>query len=248
MMLNIFKKKENLMLLEKVGVDMHSHLIPGIDDGVKTIEESIESIRILYELGYRHIITTPHIMQDFYPNTPGIIRAGLEKVRDAVKEAQIPVTIDAAAEYYLDFAFFEQFDKENILAINNKFVLIELSFLNPPQILHETIFKIQTSGFTPILAHPERYSYWFRDLNVFQDLKDRGVWLQLNINSFADEYGIPTRKLAEKLVKLNLVDLLGSDFHRVQHRESAIKALNNKSLQRLIDSNQLKNSQLLPQS
>lgn len=236
------------MLLEKVGVDMHSHLIPGIDDGVKTIEESLESIRILHQLGYTHIITTPHIMQDFYPNTPENIHSGLERVRAAVNEAQIPVTIEAAAEYYLDFAFFEQFDKDNVLTINNKYVLIELSFLNPPQILHETIFKIQTSGFTPILAHPERYSYWFRDLNVFQDLKDRGVWLQLNINSFADEYGIPTRKLAEKLVKLNLVDLLGTDFHRVQHKESVPKALKNKTLQRLVESGQLKNFQLRPHS
>lgn len=244
---NIFKKKENIIWLDKVGVDMHSHLIPGIDDGVKTIEESIESIKILHDMGYSHLITTPHIMPDFYPNTPEIIQAGLAKVRDALKADNIHITIDAAAEYYLDFGFYEQFDKEKILSINNKYVLIELSFLNPPQVLYETIFKIETSGFTPILAHPERYSYWINNLEVFQELKNRGVWLQVNINSFADEYGAPIRRMAEKLVKLNLVDLLGSDFHRSQHMESMIKALKNKTLQKIIDSGQLKNHLLIPE-
>jgi tyrosine-protein phosphatase YwqE len=230
-----------------VGVDMHSHLIPGIDDGVASLKESVESAKLLYNVGYKHVITTPHIMADYYPNTPEIIKTGLAEVQKAVKEAHIPITIDAAAEYYLDYSFFENFDKDNLLTINGKYLLFELSFLNPPQILNEMIFKIQTAGFVPILAHPERYSYWFRDFQRFRDLKDRGVWLQANINSFAGEYGIPTRKLAEKLTKEGLIDLVGSDFHRIQHMESMQKALTNKHLKSLILSGQLKNYMLAPE-
>lgn len=244
-MFGIFRNTKKSVRLDQVGVDMHSHLIPGIDDGVKTIEESVESIRLLYNAGYKHLITTPHIMNDYYPNTPEIIKSGLANVQKAVKEANIPITIDAAAEYYLDFGFYENFNRENILTINNRFLLFELSFLNPPQILNEVIFKIQTAGLIPILAHPERYNYWFRDFDKYKDLKNRGVWLQLNINSFADEYGLPTRKLAEKLIKHDLVDLIGTDFHRPQHINSMEKALKNSYLKNFIQSGNLKNHQLI---
>jgi protein-tyrosine phosphatase len=246
-MLNIFKKNNSPIRLDQVGVDMHSHLIPGIDDGVGSLEESVESAKLLYNIGYKHVITTPHIMADYYPNTPEIIKNGLDKVQKALKEANIPITIDAAAEYYLDYTFYENFKKENLLPINDKFLLFELSFLNRPQILNEMIFKIQTAGFVPILAHPERYSYWFRDFQKFRDLKDRGVWLQANINSFANEYGVPTRKLAEKLAREGLIDLLGSDFHRIQHIQSMQKALTNNHLKNLISSGQLKNYMLAPE-
>ncbi len=244
-MFDIFKRNKNQANLEHVGVDMHSHLIPGIDDGVESMEESLQSIRLLHDAGYKHLITTPHVMSDYFPNTPENIRSGLEKVRKAVAEANIPVTIDAAAEYYLDFPFFENFGKEELLTINKRFLLFELSFLNPPEVLKEVVFRMQTAGLIPILAHPERYSYWFRNFEMFRELKDRGVWLQLNINSFADEYGVPTRKLAEKLAKEGMVDLIGTDFHRPQHIQSMHKALRNKHLANLIESGSLRNQELI---
>ncbi|WP_462280490.1 tyrosine-protein phosphatase [Salinivirga cyanobacteriivorans] len=244
-MFGIFGHKKKLADLGQVGIDMHSHLIPGIDDGVKDMDESIQSIKLLHEAGYTHLITTPHIMSDYFPNSPETIISGLKQVREAVKKEGIPVKIDAAAEYYLDYPFFENFDKTKHLAINDRFLLFELSFLNPPEILNEIIFRIQTAGYIPVLAHPERYSYWFRNFDQFYKLKDRGVWLQLNINSFADEYGVPTRKLAEKMIKADIVDLLGSDFHRPQHIDSMQKALGNKHLGKLINSGKLRNAELI---
>lgn len=243
-MLNIFGKRKPLAGLEHVGVDMHSHLIPGVDDGVQNIDESLESVKILYEAGYHHLITTPHIMSDYYPNTPDNLRQELEKLRKAIADANLPVTVDIAAEYYLDYPFYENFERQELLAINGKYLLFELSFLNPPEILKEIIFRMQTAGYKPVMAHPERYSYWFRNFEMFRDLKDRGVWLQLNINSFADEYGVPTRKLAEKLIKEDMADLLGTDFHRPAHAASMQKALYNKYLQQFIQSDHLKNHTL----
>jgi protein-tyrosine phosphatase len=243
-MFGLFRSNKNDLNLESLGVDMHSHLIPGIDDGVKSIEESLQSIRLLHEIGYSHIVTTPHIMSDYYPNTPEVILDGLEKVRLAVQKEGIPVTIDAAAEYYIDYQFYTRFDTANLLTINNRFLLFELSFLNPPEILKDIIFKMQTAGYIPILAHPERYTYWFRNFNIYKELKDRGVWMQVNINSFADEYGVPTRKLAEKLLKEDMVDLIGSDFHRPQHIEVMRMALRNKHLQKFITSGKARNREL----
>ena len=244
-MFGLFRKNNTELNLENIGVDMHSHLIPGIDDGVKSIDESVNSIRLLHEAGYTHLITTPHIMSDYYPNTPEVILDGLEKVRLAVQKEGIPVKIDAAAEYYIDYQFYKSFGEADLLTINKRFILFELSFLNPPEILKDIIFQMQTAGYIPILAHPERYSYWFRNFNIFKELKDRGVWLQLNINSFADEYGVPTRKLAEKLVKENMVDLIGSDFHRPQHIEVMRMASKNKYFQKLLASGKIRNAELI---
>lgn len=244
-MFGLFRSNKTELNYKDVGVDMHSHLIPAIDDGVKSIEESVKSIKLLYEAGYTHLITTPHIMSDYYPNKPEIILDGLEKVRLAVKQEGIPIKIDAAAEYYIDYHFYTHFDDADLLTINNRYILFELSFLNPPEILKDIIFKIQTAGYIPILAHPERYSYWFRHFDIFKELKERGVWMQININSFADEYGVPTRKIAEKMVKEDLVDLLGSDFHRPQHIEVMKMASKNKYLQKLIASGKVRNKELI---
>jgi protein-tyrosine phosphatase len=127
-MFGLFRKNHIKLNLENIGVDMHSHLIPGIDDGVKSINESVRSIKLLHEAGYTHLVTTPHIMSDYYPNTPEVIMDGLEKVRLAVQKEGIPVKIDAAAEYYIDYQFYKNFDEANLLTINNRFVLFELFF------------------------------------------------------------------------------------------------------------------------
>lgn len=244
-MFGLFRQNNTKLNLESVSVDVHSHLIPGIDDGVKSIDESVRSIKLLHEAGYNHLITTPHIMSDYYPNTPEVILDGLEKVRLAIQKEGIPVKIDAAAEYYIDYQFYKNFSEADLLTINKRFILFEISFLNPPEILKDIIFQMQTAGYIPILAHPERYSYWYRNFNIFKELKDRGVWLQLNINSFADEYGVPTRKLAEKLVKEDMVDLIGSDFHRPQHIEVMQMASKNKYFQKLLSSGKIRNKELI---
>ena len=142
-----------------VAVDIHSHLIPGIDDGVKSMEESIDMIKAFASLGFKRLITTPHIMSDYFKNTPEIILGGLELVRSAVKKEGIDITIDAAAEYYLDEFFIQKLKKEKLLTINNKYLLFEISYINPPDYLLGVVFDIIVNGYTPILAHPERYNF-----------------------------------------------------------------------------------------
>lgn len=220
-----------------VKTDMHSHLIPGIDDGAKTIEDSITLVRRLHELGYRKAITTPHIMSDFYKNTPEIIHAGLEKVRQAIANENIEFQIEAAAEYYLDDGFLPKLENEKLLTFGNNYLLFEISYINCPDNLKEIIFQMQVHGYKPIMAHPERYPFWFNRFDEYRSFKDQGVLLQINANSLSGYYGFEAKKVAEKLIDNEMVDLIGTDMHNLTHAEALKKTAKEKSFRKLLEFN-----------
>jgi tyrosine-protein phosphatase YwqE len=220
-----------------VKTDMHSHLIPGIDDGAKTIEDSITLVRRLYELGYRKAITTPHIMSDFYKNTPEIIHAGLEKVKQAIANENIDFQIEAAAEYYLDDGFVHKLENEKLLTFGNDYLLFEISYINCPDNLKEIIFQMQVHGYKPIMAHPERYPFWFNRFDEYRAFRDQGVLLQINANSLSGYYGFEAKKVAEKLIDNEMVDLIGTDMHNLTHAEALKRTAKEKSFSKLLDFN-----------
>ena len=225
-----------------VGIDIHSHLIPGIDDGVRTIEESVEMIRNFSSLGFKKLITTPHIMSDYFKNTPEIILEGLELVRAAVKKEGINITIDAAAEYYLDENFLRKVKNKEMLYIGDKYLLFEISYINPPDNLLGVIFEINVNDYKPLLAHPERYNYWSSKLDEYKRIKETGVLFQLNINSLTGYYGIASKKTAEWLIDENMVDFIGSDLHGARHMESLHKVINEKYFRKLMAQGVMNNS------
>ena len=225
--------------------DIHSHFIPGIDDGAENMEQSIAMLREFSKLGYKKVITTPHIMSDAYRNTPEIIGEGLKKVRVALKTENIPIEIDAAAEYYLDYDFEKSIEEKKLLTFGANYVLFELAFINPPDSLHGVIFKLLTNGYKPVLAHPERYSFWHDDFKKYEELLEKGVLLQLNINSLTGHYSPQVKTIAERMIDQNMISLLGSDCHRMDHI-NLIKhvAVYQKALHKLIESGKLLNSAL----
>ncbi len=243
---NLLSKKEKIVLKDfsDLVVDMHSHLIPGIDDGSKTIESSIELIRNLNKLGYKKLITTPHIMSDYFRNTPEIIHNGLTKLQLELDSLEIDVEIEAAAEYYLDFEFQKKLRNEKLLTFGANYVLFELSYYNPPQNLEEIIFELQTNGYKPILAHPERYSYWHNNIEIYSNLKDKGVFFQLNLNSLTGEYSPLSKKIAEKLIDMDYIEFLGTDTHNLRHIELLKNLFPNKHLNKLVGSGKLLNNTL----
>mgnify|MGYP001180884719 CR=1 FL=1 len=200
-----------------LNADMHSHLIPGIDDGAQTLEDSLNLIRALHGLGYRKLITTPHIMSDHYRNTPEIILGGLQTVREALAKENLDVTLEAAAEYYIDDVFVKKLEEEELLTFGNKYLLFEVSFINYPENIREIIFNMQLKGYKPVLAHPERYPFWARKFSEYESFRDAGVLLQINANSIAGYYGIEAKKTAEKMIDLKMVDLIGTDLHKIEH-------------------------------
>ena len=202
------KKTPLLKDFSSIGIDMHSHLIPGIDDGAKTLEESVALVKKLKEYGYRKIITTPHIMSDYYRNTPEIINEGLEKVNKELVREGIDIELEAAAEYYADFEFLEKISSDNLLTMGDRYLLFELSYFSPPESVEEIVFKIQTNGYKPLLAHPERYVYWHNRFNMYEKLKDRGVFFQLNINSLCGHYSPQVKKIAERMIQQDMIDFI----------------------------------------
>lgn len=228
-----------------IKVDMHSHLIPGIDDGAKSMEESIELIRSFKELGYKKIITTPHIMSDYYKNTPEIIQTGLLKLREELSRQKIEMKIEAAAEYYLDYDFSDKIHTEKLLTFGKNYLLFEVSYLNEPDNIDGIIFELQTSGYNIILAHPERYPFWYNNPKRFETLKDKEVLFQININSLAGHYSPGAKKTAEKLIELGMVNFIGTDCHHANHLKYLEDALKQPALHKLVESGKLLNHTLL---
>jgi tyrosine-protein phosphatase YwqE len=224
----IFGKKEQVLPpadLSVLKTDVHSHFIPGIDDGAKTIEDSLELIGAMEKMGYTKVITTPHIMSDYYRNTPEIILGGLDLVRNSLAKSGSKMQIEAAAEYYIDFDFQEKIKEKKLLTFGDNYVLFEMPFIGEPQILNTVIFDMQMAGYKPVLAHVERYQFWHHDYEKIQSMKDKGVLLQLNINSLSGYYSPQVRKLAEKMIDENMFDVLGSDCHHTGHIELMQKVI-----------------------
>jgi protein-tyrosine phosphatase len=234
----------NVPDLSQIGCDVHSHFIPGIDDGAQKIEDSLDLIRSMQMLGYKKVITTPHVMSDSFKNTPEIILSGLEKVRSALKEANIEIPVSAAAEYYLDYEFEQKIGKEKLLTFGDNYLLFEISYMNPPENLHAVVFKLQMAGYKPILAHPERYNFWHGTFNKYEELKEKGLLFQLNINSLTGYYSPSTKKISERMIENNMINMVGSDCHHMGHIELLKKAAFNKHLIKLVDEGNLINQKL----
>lgn len=239
------EKEEHPISLESILVDMHSHLIPGVDDGSKSMSDTILLIQGLSKLGIKHFITTPHIMSDIYPNVGSNLLAEGEKVRQELKNRGMDVTFQVAAEYYLDDHFMELLSKRDVLTFGDNYVLFELSFMQEPPLLQEAIFEMQSAGYKPVLAHPERYLYYYNSFEVYESLHKQGVLLQLNLNSLVGQYSPHVKKTSEKLIKHQLISFLGSDCHHLGQIELSKKVLSNPYLKDLIASDYLLNKALI---
>lgn len=218
-MLNLFKRKTSKIFpFSRLEADMHSHLLPGIDDGSPDIQTSLELISGLEELGYQRFITTPHAMEDLYPNNRETIHAAFLTLNDELVVQKPDTRLKFAAEYMLDGNIEGLLEKKQpLLTIKDNWVLVECSFASPPLYLRETIFNLQMQGYQPILAHPERYGYYHNQPKMYGQIKSLGLFFQCNLLSFSGYYGSSVRQAAEYLVQEGLVDLLGTDLHHHRH-------------------------------
>lgn len=245
---NIFRSKKEKLVealdISVLNIDVHSHLIPGIDDGSQSMEETMELLTNFQELGYKKVITTPHVMSDYYKNTPEIILEGLEKVRKSIANSNLTIEIDAAAEYNLDADFDDLIEEGKLLTFGDNYVLFELPFFQEPPMLNDTIWKLQTKGYKPILAHVERYSFWFENWERIKEVNERGVLFQVNINSLTGHYGPEVKKMAERLIDEEMISLVGSDCHNMNHMNLTKKALFYPYLHKIVSSEKLINKKL----
>lgn len=220
LLFSFFKKNTFPLSLR---VDLHSHLLPGLDDGVADMDEAIRVIRQLHDWGYQKFITTPHIMSDTYRNTPEMIRQKLTELKEELNRHRMPVEIDVAAEYYLDTWLINQVEQGYpLMTFGDSYLLFEMNYITEPYQLNDFIFKLITLGYKPVLAHPERYS--FMTMSKAEDLHSRGVLLQANIMSFTNYYTRPVRKLVSQMVDQGWINFLGTDCHHQRQLPSLSEA------------------------
>ena len=244
-MFSFLKSRKAKVVAPALKVDLHSHLIPGIDDGSQSMEESLTLLEGIESLGYKKVITTPHIMLDAYRNTPEIIHSGLLSLRNAAKNADIKVEIDAAAEYYLDDGFLDLLEKGNMLTIKDKYLLFETSYVSKPIQLEEMIFEIAAAGYQPLMAHPERYRYIKNPLKEYSRFKDLGVMFQVNLNSFGGHYGKSAKVLGEFLSESGMIDFLGSDVHHKKQVKTLSDVFQSDEYREIFTRNTILNDTLL---
>ncbi|MDB5111578.1 MAG: polysaccharide biosynthesis protein phosphatase [Mucilaginibacter sp.] len=237
------QKKEITFNYESIMVDMHSHVLPGIDDGAQTTQESIALIRKMMGLGIKKIIATPHIMADYYKNTPETINNALEILKAELISKEINIVVEAAAEHYFDETFEPRIEDRKLMIMGDNYALFEFSFINKPPNATKALGKMNDMGYKPILAHPERYPYM--DIEQLRSLKEHGCSLQLNTISLTGYYGKEVKKRAENLINNELIDFISSDMHHLRHAEAFENALRTPYLEKLLFDYPLKNSLLM---
>lgn len=220
---------------------MHSHLIPAIDDGARSAEESREMITRLFELGFKGLITTPHSIGELYPNTYRDLENGFRQLEELNIDSG---KLQWSSEYFLDDFLFEQLERDQVKPLPGNRLLIEFSQLSKPLTLEENLFRIAVKGYQVILAHPERYSFFHHNPDDYNRLKDLKIEFQVNALSLIGHYGDRIKKTAEYLIKSKMIDFLGTDIHHLRHLQLLEMVPETKSYMKLIESGELKNNSL----
>jgi len=212
--------------------DIHSHVVPGIDDGSPDVERSVELVGRMKEWGLEKLIVTPHVTQDTFENTPEIIEEAYGNLRKGLEDAGVDIEMDHSAEYRIDEMFVEQLEAGMVRRLHGDFILVENSYIQEAYNLDQILFSISMKGFRPILAHPERYMYYYEKHNRYDELHGKGILFQVNLLSLAGFYGKEPKKIAEMLIEKDYVDFLGTDLHRRTHADVIGRYLGSKDYRR----------------
>ncbi len=240
-MLSFFTKKNKVTDISWLGVDIHSHILPGIDDGSPDLATSLRFVKSLQELGFDQLIATPHIYQELYPNTNETIFSAKGLLQQEMDKANVSLKLSAGAEYMIDQDF--KMD-EPLCTLDQKHLLIEMSYLNESPGISQTIFDIEIKGYQPVLAHPERYTFYFKDKSRLRRFKEKGCLLQLNLLSILGYYGKDVKQLAEGLLKEKMYDLAGTDLHHDKHLDALTTAVQSGKLYDLLGNYNFRNQEL----
>ena len=241
-----FFTKNNTQRSDKnyLSVDFHSHLIPMIDDGSKSIEESIDIISFFKSKGVKKMITTPHISMDYFPNTYDDIVRQFNEFCKNVSDAGIEMDFGIGAEYMIDDGFKKIIDEKKFLTLGHNFILVELGTFAEHPDFSESLFELQCAGYQVILAHPERYSFWHRNKNIYFELKEREIFFQLNLLSLTNIYSSEVNIVARWLIENKLVDFIGSDVHHNTQLQAYNKAINSPLFSKMMHDCDIKNIML----
>lgn len=225
-MLSFLKSKPLLKeLIPQDYTDIHSHLLFGIDDGAQNQNDTAYLLDSCREFGFARMVTTPHTCSSVWENTRESIENKLQEVYELLPEPAGALQLKAASEYMLDDTFVKLFQEEKLLTLKDNYVLVEMSYINPPIQLFDILFELQVAGYQPVLAHPERYNFYHNNFDAYKKLKKAGCLFQANLLSTVGYYGEHVTKAVEKLFKNDMIDFTGSDIHHKNHVASFSKKI-----------------------
>ena len=230
---NFLGKKHNTDTTLFYDTEVHCHILPGIDDGSPDVETSVALVQQLKNWGIQRIITTSHVTESTFENTPESMRQAYDRLRKALDDRGIEIEIKTSAEYRMDEYFLKQLQAGTIISFPDNYLLIENSFFQPFWELRELVFDLQLKGYTPMLAHPERYMYYHKTPQIYKELHDQGLLFQVNLLSLAGYYNPDVKEMAWKLLDNGMVDLIGSDMHHMQHAAHITKFIGSKEYEKL---------------
>jgi protein-tyrosine phosphatase len=233
-MLSIFKSKPKLSaLIPNDYVDIHSHILPGIDDGAQNLDNTEFLLNAMDNFGFKKVITTPHTIKNVWDNSRAEIERTLELVQEKLPNFSEKLAVSCASEYFMDENFVQLFQNEKLLTLKDNYVLVEMSYLNAPIQLYDILFDLQLNGYQPVLAHPERYTFFHSNFKEYHKLKKAGCLFQMNLLSSVGYYGKDVAETANKLLANNLIDFVGSDIHHEHHINAFSKKIIIKEVKKL---------------
>lgn len=214
-----FSKNKTVLkdLIPENHIDIHSHLLPGIDDGAQTFEETLGLVQALQCFGVSQFITTPHTMCHVWENTKESILSLKDQTIFELEKKEIRVPFRAASEYLMDDQFVKLFQTGQLLTLKDNYVLVEMFYMNAPMQLYNILFDLQVAGYIPVLAHPERYTFYHNNFEEYAKLKRVGCLFQLNLLAVVGYYGKSITTIAEQLLQKGMYDFVGSDVHHSKH-------------------------------
>ncbi|CAG5007926.1 Tyrosine-protein phosphatase CpsB [Dyadobacter sp. CECT 9275] len=214
-------------MLSAVGTDLHIHLLPGIDDGSASVQESMEILTRHYASGIRRIIATPHIRSDFFLNSRQTILPAFEKIRAEANIRYPDLSLGYAAEYFADDYFVMLLETDDLLPLFDEYVLVETSMRTEQPYFRDILRLMIDKGWKPVIAHPERYRPWWSNRKIYDELFEMGVIFQVNLLSLAGKYGPREQEMAELLIQQGKIKAIGSDLHRTVQYDDILKATQN---------------------
>lgn len=222
-------------------IDIHSHLIPKVDDGSKSIEETVKMLKEARKAGFTDVILTPHYMEGYYKTETEIIKIWTNQLQNVLANENIDINLYSGNETYITEELIELLNKNEVNTLaNSRYLLLELPFNSKIKYLYEVLFTLKNSNIVPVIAHPERYTYIQENIEEAEKLVEQGCLLQCNYGSVIGNYGRKAKKTVKKLLKKDLVHFLGSDCHKPNTIYKEMKDIM-KKLNKIISEEQMRN-------
>lgn len=240
-MFSFFSKKARVTDVDWIGADIHNHILPGVDDGSPDLETSINFLKEFENLGFSTVICTPHIYKSIHPNDSETILSAKMKLDQEIKRTKLSLNLDFGAEHMMDQDFVCE---SGLVSLPLNYLLVEMPYLTETPGVGQILFNLQIMGYKPILAHPERYTSYFKNKSRLKRFKEKGCLMQLNVLSILGYYGKDVKYLAEQLLKENLYDFVGTDLHHERHLSAFKDGVESGKLYNLIGKYGFKNKEI----